>query len=213
MSTMGTSERRTTGILLHRAALYDLQVWIATLGRARRFREDLVRLARLQPGESVLDVGSGTGSLAIAAKRRVGPSGTVAGIDASPEMLDRARQKARKAGLDTRFEDGVAETLPFPDDSFDVALATVMLHHLPKKARRQCAHEIRRVVKPGGRVLAVDFAESSSARKGFLAHVHRHGNVTLPELIDLFTEAGFQPIESGPVGISNLQFVLSAAPC
>src|SRR5262245_14466684 len=87
----------TKGDVLHFAAVYDLIAWIHLRGRERAFREHLVRLARLEPGESVLDVGCGTGSLAIAAKRTVGPAGTVQGIDPSTEMIARARKKARKA--------------------------------------------------------------------------------------------------------------------
>src|SRR5690348_10193613 len=73
----------TTGRVLHSAALYDLLLWLVTLGRERGFREKVLRLAHLEPGQSVLDVGCGTGTLAIAAKRHVGPTGRVHGIDAS----------------------------------------------------------------------------------------------------------------------------------
>lgn len=198
-----------TGLVLHAAARYDLLVWLLTLGRERAFREKILRPARLEPGESVLDVGCGTGTLAIAAKRQVGPTGTVHGIDASPEMIARAKKKARKVGVEVAFKNGAAQALPFPDAQFDVVLTTLMLHHLPRKARHQCAGEMRRVLKPGGRVLAVDFAGSAPARKGFLAHVHRHGHVNLRDIIGLLTEAGFNTIESGAVGTRNLQFVLA----
>src|SRR5206468_9540093 len=114
----------TKGAVLHSAALYDLQVWLVTLGRERAFREKILRLARLEPGESVLDVGCGTGTLAIAAKRHVGPTGSVYGIDASPEMIARASRKARKAGLEVLFKNAVAEALPFPDAHFDAVLTT-----------------------------------------------------------------------------------------
>src|SRR5438094_282434 len=90
----------TTGLVLHGAAPYDLLVWLVTLGRERVFREKVLRLARLEPGESVLDVGCGTGTLAIAAKRHVGHTGTVYGIDASPEMIVRAGRKGGKAGAE-----------------------------------------------------------------------------------------------------------------
>jgi ubiquinone/menaquinone biosynthesis C-methylase UbiE len=202
----------TTGTVLHSAACYDLLVWLITLGRERVFREKVVRLARLQPGESVLDVGCGTGSLAIAAKRCIGPTGTVYGIDASPEMLARAGKKARKAGIEVVFKHAVAEALPFPDAHFDAVLTTVMLHHLPHKARQQCACEIRRVLKPGGRVLAVDFGGSARGRRGFFAHFHSHGHVNLPDMIALLSEAGLNIIESGAVGMRDLQFVLATAP-
>ena len=89
----------TKGAVMRSSArFYDLMVWLLTFGRERAFRERLVELARVQLGESVLDVGCGTGSLAIAAKRRVGPTGIVHGIDASPEMIARATRKATKAG-------------------------------------------------------------------------------------------------------------------
>jgi ubiquinone/menaquinone biosynthesis C-methylase UbiE len=139
----------TIGSVLHRAPCYDLQLWLLALGRERVFREKLVRLARVKPGESVLDVSSGTGTLAIAAKRFVGPKGTVYGIDASPEMIARARNKAMKAGTEVVFKNAVAEALPFLDAHFDAVLTTMMLHHLPTEARRQFAREMRRGSEAG----------------------------------------------------------------
>jgi ubiquinone/menaquinone biosynthesis C-methylase UbiE len=208
----GTVRPSTIGAVLHSAARYDLLLWLAMLGREGAFREKVLRLARLQPGEAVLDVGCGTGTLAIAAKRHVGPTGTVHGIDASPEMLARAKKKARKAGVEVVLRNAMAQALPFPDAQFDVVLTTVMLHHLPRKARAQCAAEMRRVLKPGGRVLAVEFGLAAREQKGFLAHFHRHGHVKLSDVIGLLSEAGLNIIESGSVGIRDLQFVLAKVP-
>jgi ubiquinone/menaquinone biosynthesis C-methylase UbiE len=198
----------TTGRVLNWAVGYDLLVWLLTHGRDRAFRETLVGLARLSDGERVLDVGCGTGSLAIVAKRHVGPAGEVVGIDASPAMVARARSKTTKAGLDVSFKNGVAESLPFPDAQFDAVLSTMMLHHLPRKARQECAGEVRRVLRPGGRVLVVDFGQAQGQR-GFLAHFHRHGHVDPRNIVSLLEEAGFRVVESGAVGISSLQFVLA----
>jgi ubiquinone/menaquinone biosynthesis C-methylase UbiE len=208
MISSPTTAPATTGRVLHWAARYDLLVWLLTHGRSRAFHERLVNLAHLAPGESILDVGCGTGSLAIAAKGRVGTDGKVFGIDASPEMIARATSKAPKAEIDVSFKNAVAEALPFPDAQFDVVLSTLMLHHLPRNARQQCAREIRRVLKPQGRVLVVDFARAQS-RSGLLAHFHRHGHVDPPDVVALLEEAQFRCVETGPVGVSSLHFVLA----
>jgi ubiquinone/menaquinone biosynthesis C-methylase UbiE len=211
---METADRtqKVPGLIIHSAALYDATVWLFTWGRERAFREKILRFVRLQPGETVLDVGCGTGSLAIAAKSQVGPTGKVYGIDASPEMLARARKKAREAGLEVIFAEAPAQQLPFPDGQFDAVVSTLMRHHLPRKGREECAREMRRVLKPGGRVLAVDFAGPEGERKGFLGHFHRHGHVTLRDIVALLTDAGLRLVESGAVGFRNLQFALAKAP-
>jgi ubiquinone/menaquinone biosynthesis C-methylase UbiE len=201
----------TKGHVLHWGLGYDILVWLLLGGRERAFRERLIQLARLEPGDSVLDIGCGSGSLAIAAKQRVGASGAVQGIDASPEMIARAQHKARKAGVDVAFASGVAEALQFPDAQFDAVLSTMMLHHLPREIRRQCVREARRVLKPGGRMLAVDFGRSVAERKGIIAHFHRHGGIVLDDLIKLLTEAGFAIVDSGAVGVRNVNFVLASA--
>lgn len=198
----------TTGRVLHRVAGYDLLVWLVTHRSDRAFRQRLVNLAHLVAGETVLDIGCGTGTLAMAAKRQVGANGKVFGIDASPAMIARAASKAARAGVDVSFENAVAETLPFPDAEVDVVLSTLMLHHLPRKLRQQCAREVRRVLKPRGRVLIVDFG-APQRKSHFFAHFHRHGYVDPREIITLLDEVGLRSVESGPVGISSLHFVLA----
>jgi ubiquinone/menaquinone biosynthesis C-methylase UbiE len=198
----------TTGRLIHWATGYDLLAWAYLLGREGAFRERLIELAGLQAGEAVLDIGCGTGTLAIAAKRRVGPSGAVYGVDASPPMIARASKKARKVRADVFFETAIVEALPFPHAHFDVVLSTLMMHHLPRKAREQCVGEIRRVLKPAGRVFVVDFG-GPQEKRGLLAHFHRHGHVALSDLIQLLSASGLNVIESGTVGIRGLQFVIA----
>lgn len=209
----GTAAPVPPGLVLHAAARYDLLVWLLTLGRERWFRDRILDLARLAPGETVLDVGCGTGSLAIRAKRRVGPAGAVFGIDASPEMLARAGRKARKAGLEIILNQAPAQTLPFPDGRFDAVLTTLVLHHLPRRAREQCGREMARVLKPGGRLLAVDFATPAKEQTFLRGHIHRHGHVKPAEIVALLEGAGLQVIEHGPVGYRGLRFALAVAPC
>ena len=168
-----------------------------------------MQLARLDAGDTVLDVGCGTGTLAIAAKKRVGSMGAVFGIDASPAMVARATGKAVRARVDVTFTNAVVEALPFPDARFDAALSTLMLHHLPRQVRRQCATEIRRVLKPGGRLLLVDFGRPQT-RNGILKHFHRHGHVDFADVRAMLTDAGFAITEHGPVGFSSLQYVLAS---
>ena len=205
-----TATHATTGRVLHAAQLYDLLAFVFTQGRERQLRDRMIQLARLATGDTALDIGCGTGTLAIAAKKRVGSAGAVFGIDASPAMVARGMRKSAKADIDVTFTNAVVEALPFPDGRFDVVLSTLMLHHLPRHARRQCTAEIRRVLKPGGRLLVVDFARPS-AKNGILAHFHRHGHVDFADVRAMLTDVGFTLREDGPVGFSSLEFVLASA--
>jgi ubiquinone/menaquinone biosynthesis C-methylase UbiE len=126
-------------------------------------------------------------------------------------MIARCTRKAARARVAVTFQVAAAEELPFPDARFDVVLSTLMLHHLPKPTRQQCAAEIRRVLKPGGRVLAVDF-DRAHARRGLLAHIHRHGHVPVEDIIRVLAGAGLAAIRSGAVGMADLRYVVAEAP-
>jgi ubiquinone/menaquinone biosynthesis C-methylase UbiE len=202
----------TTGQVIHWAFWYDVLIWAITLGRERAFREKQIELAHLAPGESVLDVGCGTGSLAMIAKERVGPSGRVSGIDASPEMISRARKRARRAGADVTFETAVVEALPFPNASFDAVVSTVMMHHLPDEARHQCLSEIRRVLKPRGRLIVIDFGGSEKEKRSWTAHYHKHAHFDVRRVIPELSDIGLCDVESGEVGVRDLSFVRASAP-
>jgi len=125
-------------------------IGFVTLGREQAFRQRITDLARLQPAEKVLDVGCGTGTLAMVARQRVSETGRVSGIDPSPQMITRASRKAERIGLAIDFQVGVIEHLSFPDQSFDVVLSTFMMHHLPDDLKRRGLAEIARALKPGG---------------------------------------------------------------
>jgi ubiquinone/menaquinone biosynthesis C-methylase UbiE len=126
-------------------------------------------------------------------------------------MIAKASKKAKKAGVEVVFKNAMVQALPFQDESFDAVLSTLMLHHLPPAAREQCVSEMRRVLRPGGRVLALDFA-SSGRKKGFLARLHRrHGSVKLHDIIAVLNQVGFNIVESGAVGMNDMSFVLATA--
>jgi ubiquinone/menaquinone biosynthesis C-methylase UbiE len=199
-------------VLHSMASYYDLLAAVMTLGREREFRDRLATLVDLAPGERVLDVGCGTGSLALACKRRVGRSGTVTGIDASPEMIERARRKASNKGDGIHFEVARVESLPFPNESFDVVLSTLMMHHLPRVIRERCVSEMRRVLRPGGRLLVVDFEKPAHKRGGLIARFHRHGGVPLRDIVDLIGGANLRVTQIGDVGVSDLRFALASKP-
>jgi ubiquinone/menaquinone biosynthesis C-methylase UbiE len=195
---------------------YDLMLWVASRGRERVFRERQVDLARIAPGEAVLDVGCGTGSLAIAAARRVGEHGVVHGVDPSAELVARARKKARRAGVEVTFAVAAGEELPFPDASFDVVLSTLVFHHLSHDALRASVAEIRRVLKPGGRMLAVDIGGPQNDRRTL--HGLRGSDVSfdLDGIASRLPRLGLEELESGPVEsgmkrLENLRYVLAEA--
>ena len=147
---------KTRGAVIRWPRLYTLILRAAFRGKEPQLRQMIADLAQLRPGEAVLDVGCGTGTLALVAKERVGTTGRVDGIDPSRQMIAYARGLASKRKLSVDFQLGVAEQLAFPDRSFDVVLCTWTVHHLPTDDQRRGLAEMARVLKPGGRLLLVD---------------------------------------------------------
>jgi arsenite methyltransferase len=112
-------------------------------------------LGRLQPGEYVLDVGSGAGTDSLVAAQMVGPSGSVTGIDMTPEMLAKARAAAAVLGArNVDFLEADAESLPFPDEHFDVVISNGVIDLIPDKDA--VFGELYRVLRLGGRIQIAD---------------------------------------------------------
>jgi arsenite methyltransferase len=112
-------------------------------------------LGRLEPGERVLDLGSGAGTDSLVAAQMVGADGSVTGIDMTPEMLARARTAAAEMGAsNVEFVEGEVERLPFPDEGFDVVISNGVIDLIPDKDAAFA--EIFRVLVPGGRIQIAD---------------------------------------------------------
>lgn len=112
-------------------------------------------LGRLEPGERVLDLGSGAGTDSLVAAQMVGPSGRVTGIDMTPQMLAKARAAAAELGVsNVEFIESEAEELPFADASFDVVVSNGVIDLIPDKDA--VFSELHRVLVPGGRLQIAD---------------------------------------------------------
>jgi ubiquinone/menaquinone biosynthesis C-methylase UbiE len=148
-----------------RLPLYDLLAKLLGADQARRV---LVEQVVLHPGGRVLDIGAGTGSLAIALKRRH-PQADVVGLDPDPAALAMARRKAERASISIQFDRGFADALPYPAGSFDRVTSSLMFHHLSLSERERALREVRRVLKPGGCFHMLDFDGPIAGRAGVLA--------------------------------------------
>ena len=136
---------------------------LMTLLGFRRALLPLVEQARLEPHHRVLDVGCGTGTLAVLVKQRH-PDVEVAGIDPDPKALAIAVRKAGRANVTVRFDRGFGDALAFPDAAFDRVFSSMMFHHVPRDEKQAVLSEIRRVLKPGGRLEFLDFARGAHQR-------------------------------------------------
>lgn len=203
----------TEGRTIRRARLYDIGTNLLFARWTSALRRRTVELAAIAPGERILDLGCGPGRLAILAARLSGPAGEVCGIDPAPEMIDLAQRNAARAAVKVRFEVGVIEALPYPDGYFDVVLSTLMLHHLPDDLKRQGLAEVRRVLRPAGRFVAVDFEATPGGGLGHLLCVlgHRRGRDQVERLREILREAGFSAVDTGPIRLRGLAFVRGVA--
>lgn len=180
-------------------ALYDPVVRLTS--REGAFKRRLLEIAELKAEDRVLDLGCGTGTLAIAAGQAQ-PGAEVTGLDGDPAVLARARQKASSAGAHVDFDEGLSTDLPYDDGRFDVVLSTLFFHHLEPAAKRATAAEIARVLRPGGRLLVADWGPPQDAlmRIAFLAVRSLDGFELTREnaegaLPSIFADAGLQQAE------------------
>jgi arsenite methyltransferase len=159
-------------------------------------------IASLQPGQTVLDLGSGAGFDCFLAARAVGPTGGVIGVDMTHEMLAKARENAKKHGFsNVEFRLGEIEALPVADESVDVIISNCVINLSPEKAR--VFTEAYRVLKPGGRLAVADMVATApvpdairgdwAAYTGCMAGASR-----INEVEEMLRKAGFEQIEIAP---------------
>ncbi len=164
----------------------------------RALHDELIAQAHLEPSHRVLDVGCGTGSLAVR-MRGENPQVEVVGLDPDPKALAIGRRKAERAGVAVQFEQGYGDALPFADAAFDRVTSSLMLHHLDLATRRGMLRESLRVLRPGGSLHLLDFGRSEERSDGFFGRV-LHSAEDLRENSDarvaaLLREVGFEGVE------------------
>lgn len=188
-----TSERRYLPAAGHDAflPLYDLMTAVLGADRARRA---LLEQPELRAAEHVLDIGCGTGTFVMQLKRRY-PEVTVVGLDPDRKALSRARRKAERARVIVRFDQGFADELPYPPASFDGVFSSFMFHHLETGSKERTLREVRRVLKPGGRLYLLDVESEAAHAHGVLhllprMHERVKDNVE-SQIVALMRSAGF----------------------
>jgi ubiquinone/menaquinone biosynthesis C-methylase UbiE len=201
-----------TAEMARAAGSYDSYMRKMTLGREQKLREVCVELARVKPGDAVLEVGCGTGSLTLAAKRQAGTSGGVCGIDVLPAMIEQSRRKATEAGLDIDFRLGSINAIPYEDARFDVVLCSFMIFHMSEPVRRAGLAEIRRVLKPGGRLFVVDLGlPPGHVSRKLAGLLFRWVNDEVGDLLPLVKASGFTDPQVAPVPFRVFGFQLVAS--
>lgn len=198
--------------------LYDV---VARLVGERRFKRRLIEVAGIRAAHDVLDLGCGTGTLALMV-HEMRPGARVTGLDIDPCILAMARRKSARAGADIALVEGSATSPPFPAGSFDRILTTLMLHHLTTAQKQETLAAARRLLRPGGELHIADWGKPHNAlmRIASLGFQHFDGGETTGvnirgELPALMQAAGFDDVaetERRMTLFGTLAFVRGRAP-
>lgn len=187
---------------------YDTVVGWTT--REALFKNALVEQACLKPGQQVLDLACGTGTLTLLLKRRE-PGAEVIGIDGDPKILSLAKGKARAVDVAIRFDQGMSFDLPYADGSFDQVVSSLFFHHLSEENKRRTLSEVGRVLKGDGELHIADWGEPANLlmkmASGFIQMLD--GSETTADNFEgrlpaIITNAGFDGVEQ--VGQFNSLF-------
>jgi len=179
--------------------LYDplLQVTM----REVAFKQALVKQALIEHGDRVLDLGCGTATLTILLKQTY-PNAEVIGLDGDASVLKIARTKLAYAQVEVQLRQGMSYDLPYPDNTFDRVLSSLLFHHLTHEQKEQTAREVLRVLRPGGGIHIADWgkAQDRLMRFAFLAVQLLDGFQTTKDnvcglLPEFWRKAGFENIQ------------------
>jgi len=185
------------------------------LGVDRPNSRMVCEMAGIKPGDKVLDLGCGTGNLTLTAEKYTGSSGAACGLDAAPEMIAVACEKARRLGSQAAFEVGLIEQIDYPAGTFDVIISRLVMHHLPEDLKRQGLAEMLRVLKPGGLLFLADFNRPANP---LLAHVtsilvgQHMMQASVWDISPMLKDAGFVELASGLTRSAYLAFVSGKKP-
>ncbi|MBL9188373.1 MAG: class I SAM-dependent methyltransferase [Opitutaceae bacterium] len=170
--------------------------------RERTFKSHLLAQADIRAGHRVLDVGCGTGTLALAVKRAC-PEAVVTGLDADRGVLARANRKVDAAGVRVTLIESRADSMPFGNGTFERAISSLFFHHLDRAAKQRVFREIHRLLVPGGELHVADWGRPGNAvmSVAFLSVQFLDGFATTADnrhglLPALMQEAGFREVEA-----------------
>ncbi|MBL0121612.1 MAG: class I SAM-dependent methyltransferase [Betaproteobacteria bacterium] len=173
---------------------------VGTTTRERRFKRALIKQARIEPGQRVLDLASGTGTLAIWIKQHQ-PLADVTGVDGDPAILSLACRKARRAVVSVQFDHALSYHLPYPTAHFDRAVSSLFFHHLSWEDKVRTAHELFRVLKPGAELHVADWGRATNPlMRGLFLFIQLLDGLDNTQdnasgkLVTLFNQAGFADV-------------------
>jgi ubiquinone/menaquinone biosynthesis C-methylase UbiE len=188
--------------------LYDPLVRLLGGDAARR---TLLDQAAIRSGHRVLDIGCGTGTLALLL-RRLYQEIEVIGLDPDPKALALAKRKAKRSGVLARFDQGFGNELPYPKGSFDRVFSTFMFHHLEEDQKKETLCEVHRVLAPGGSLHLLDFIPRKAGDHGLLArsfHLgHRLKDNSEERILTLMNLAGLlscEKVMEGTIFLGSLR--------